>query len=61
MEPEEIPVQQLTHLIVAFGYVTPGDFRVTNVRMEHMNQDRTGLTNARWMVFRPRCTKDCLS
>lgn len=31
MEPEEIPVQQLTHLIVAFGYVTPGDFRLTNV------------------------------
>lgn len=30
MKPSEIPVQLLTHLIFAFGFVTD-DFRVTNM------------------------------
>ena len=31
MAPEEIPVEKLTHLIVAFGYITPDLFLITNV------------------------------
>jgi hypothetical protein len=32
MEPEEIPVEKLTHLIAAFGYITPNEFLITNAR-----------------------------
>ncbi|OCL10883.1 glycoside hydrolase family 18 protein [Glonium stellatum] len=31
MTPEEIPVSQLTHLIFAFGFITPGNYRITNM------------------------------
>ncbi|KAF5980123.1 glycoside hydrolase family 18 protein [Fusarium bulbicola] len=31
MSPEEIPVHDITHLIFSFGFVTPGDFRITNM------------------------------
>ena len=31
MSPSEIPVDKITHLFMAFGYITPGDFRVTNM------------------------------
>ncbi|KAI0123659.1 hypothetical protein BJ170DRAFT_659563 [Xylariales sp. AK1849] len=29
MEPSEIPVYDITHLIFAFGYITPDDFKIT--------------------------------
>ncbi|XEV07561.1 hypothetical protein FSHL1_012848 [Fusarium sambucinum] len=31
MSPQEIPVHDITHLIFSFGFVNPGDFRVTNM------------------------------
>ena len=31
MEPDEIPVNDISHLIFAFGYINPGDFRITNM------------------------------
>ncbi|KAF5557753.1 glycosyl hydrolase family 18 [Fusarium napiforme] len=31
MSPDEIPVHDITHLIFSFGFVTPGDFRITNM------------------------------
>lgn len=31
MSPADIPIDQLTHLFMAFGYITPGDFKVTNM------------------------------
>ncbi|RGP61415.1 glycosyl hydrolases family 18 [Fusarium longipes] len=31
MSPHEIPVHDITHLIFSFGFVTPGDFRITNM------------------------------
>lgn len=31
MEPSSIPVQFLTHLIFSFGFITPDDFRITNM------------------------------
>jgi GH18 family chitinase len=31
MEPEEIPVNDISHLIFSFGYIKPGDFRITNM------------------------------
>ena len=31
MTPDEIPVDAITHLIFAFAFVTPGDFRITNM------------------------------
>lgn len=31
MEPDEIPVFDLTHLIFAFGFITPDDYRITNM------------------------------
>lgn len=29
MQPEEIPVDEITHLNVAFGYVNPSDYSIT--------------------------------
>ncbi|CAG8092001.1 unnamed protein product [Penicillium salamii] len=31
MGPGEIPVNMLTHLNIAFGYITPDDYRITNM------------------------------
>lgn len=31
MKPDEIPVHDITHLIFAFGFITPGDFQITNM------------------------------
>ncbi|KAF7554596.1 hypothetical protein G7Z17_g2800 [Cylindrodendrum hubeiense] len=31
MRPNEIPVYDITHLIFSFGFITPGDFRITNM------------------------------
>lgn len=31
MQPDEIPVGKITHLIAAFGYITPSTYTVTNV------------------------------
>lgn len=31
MSPGEIPVNMLTHLNIAFGYITPDDYRITNI------------------------------
>ncbi|SPJ91021.1 uncharacterized protein FTOL_13423 [Fusarium torulosum] len=31
MSPQEVPVHDITHLIFSFGFVTPGDFRITNM------------------------------
>lgn len=31
MEPDKIPVFDLTHLIFAFGFITPGEYRITNM------------------------------
>lgn len=31
MSPQEIPVHDITHLIFSFGFVAPGDFRITNM------------------------------
>ncbi|RFU36258.1 hypothetical protein B7463_g71, partial [Scytalidium lignicola] len=31
MAPEEIPVESISHLILAFGYITLNDFKITNM------------------------------
>jgi hypothetical protein len=31
MAPDEIPVHDISHLIFAFGFITPEDFKVTNM------------------------------
>jgi len=31
MEPDEIPVNDLSHLIFAFGFITPDDYKITNM------------------------------
>ncbi|RSL40913.1 hypothetical protein CEP54_015977 [Fusarium duplospermum] len=31
MAPDDIPVHDITHLIYSFGFITPGDFRITNM------------------------------
>lgn len=31
MTPDEIPVHDITHLIFAFGFVTPDEYRITNM------------------------------
>lgn len=31
MRPNEIPVYDITHLIFSFGFITPGDFRISNM------------------------------
>jgi chitinase len=31
MEPEEVPVNDISHLNFAFGYINPGDFKITNM------------------------------
>lgn len=31
MSPQEIPVHDITHLIFSFGFISPGDFQITNM------------------------------